>query len=346
MHLFSTDLGVDFGTSQIRIYVPGKGVVLREPSVVALDKNTGKILEMGAAARNMLGRTPGNVVAVHPMQRGILSDYEMTVRMLHALFRKAMPSRGLAPKPRVVLSVPSGITEIEERIMIHAAMEAGARRVYLVESVLAAAWGARLDIRAPQGHMIVDIGGGTTDIAVLTMGGVATSASIPIAGNRFDDAIARYVRRRYGVVIGETTAEEIKIQIGRVYERPGETSITVQGRDATSGMPKELMLRSSELVESLWRLARQITDEVLAVLERTSPELVSDLTQTGITLTGGGSLLWGMDLLLMERTGLTCTVAEDPDACVIYGCGKSLAWLRRMHDGPINLARKRAMRGG
>ena len=345
MQFFSNDLGVDLGTSNVLIYVDGKGVVIREPSVVAVDKNTGKILQVGAAARNMLGRTPGNVVAMHPLKDGVISDHEMTVKMLQTLFRNASKSNLFTPKPRVVICVPSGVTEVEERTVINAAIEAGARRVYLIEEPLAAAMGANLDIKGPNGHMVVDIGGGTTDIAVLSMNGVATSSSIKIAGVAFDEAIARYVRRKHGVIIGQVTAEDIKIQIGCVYPRNEDISMLVKGRDAKTGMPRELELLSSEIYEVLRRPARQLADEVLSVLEDTSPELVGDIAENGITLTGGGSQIWGMDMLLTERTGIQCALADDPDSCVAYGCGKSLAWINHMQEGPINIARKRLMRG-
>ena len=344
MPLFSTDLGIDLGTSNVLVYVDGKGVVIREPSVVAMDKNSGKILQVGAAARNMLGRTPGNVVAMRPLKDGVISDHEMTVKLLQALFRKAIKTSMFNPKPRVVVCVPSGVTEVEERSVINAAIEAGARRVYLIEEPLAAALGAGLDIKGPNGHMVVDIGGGTTDIAVLTLNGVSTSSSLKIAGDAFDEAIARYVRRRHGVVIGQVTAEEIKIRIGCVYPRPEDISMLVKGRDTKTGMPRELTLLSSEIFEVLRRPARQIADEVLSVLEETSPELVGDISANGITLTGGGSQIWGMASLLSERTGVPCSLADDPDSCVAYGCGKSLSWINHMQEGPINIARKRLMR--
>ena len=342
-NFFSNDLGIDLGTANILIYADGKGVVVREPAVVAMDKNTGRILQVGAAARNMMGRTPGNVVAMRPLKEGVISDHEMTVRLLQALFRSATKSALFTPKPRVVICVPSGVTEVEERSVINAAIEAGARRVYLIEEPLAAALGAGLDIKGPNGHMVVDIGGGTTDIAVLSMNGVAASSSIKVAGDTFDELIARYVRRKHEVVIGQTTAEDIKIQIGCVYPR-AEASVLVKGRDAKTGMPREITLLSSEIFEVLRRPARQIADEVLAVLDMTSPELVGDIAENGITLTGGGSQIWGMDLLLTERTGIRCTVADDPDSCVAYGCGKSLSWMNHMQEGPINIARKRLMR--
>lgn len=345
MQLFSHDLGIDLGTANVLIYVDGKGVVVREPSVVAVDKNTGKILQVGSAARNMLGRTPGNVVAMHPLKDGVISDHEMTVKMLQSLFREISKSSWLTPKPRVVICVPSGVTEVEERTVINAAIDAGARRVYLIEEPLAAALGAGLDIKGPNGQMVVDIGCGTTDIAVLSLNGVASSSSIKVAGSAFDEAIGRYVRRKHGVVIGQVTAEDVKIRIGCVYPRPENVSMNVKGRDAKTGMPREVTLLSSEIYEILRRPARQIADEVLSVLEETSPELVSDIAENGITLTGGGSQIWGMDKLLTERTDIRCRLADDPDSCVAYGCGKSLAWINHMTEGPINIARRRIMRG-
>ena len=340
---FTQDLGIDLGTANVLIYADGQGVVIREPSVVAVDKNSGKILQVGAAARNMLGRTPGNVVAMHPLKEGVISDHELTVKMLQSLFHSINKSSLFAPKPRVVISVPSGITEVEERTVINAAAEAGARRVYLIEEPLAAALGAGLDLNSPTGHMVVDIGAGTTDIAVLSMNGVANSASLKVAGNAFDEAIARYVRRKHGVIIGQTTAEDVKIQIGSVYPRNEDPTMIVKGRDSKNGVPRELMLSASEISEVLMRMGRQIADEVLSVLEDTSPELVGDIAQTGITLTGGGAQIYGMDLLLSERTGVRCTLADDAPSCVVYGCGKSLAWINQMTEGPINVARKRLL---
>ncbi len=346
MQLFSNDLGIDLGTANVLIYADGKGVVVREPSVVAVDKNTGKVLEVGSAARNMLGRTPGNVVAMHPLKDGVISDHEMTVRMLQVLFREAAKSSMFTPKPRVVISVPSGVTEVEERTVINAAIDAGARRAYLIEEPLAAALGAGVDIKGPNGQMVVDMGCGTTDIAVLSLNGVAVSSSLKIAGNAFDEAIGRYVRRKHGVVIGQVTAEDVKIRIGSVYPRPETVSMNIKGRDAKTGMPRELTLLSTEIYENvLRRPAKQLADEVVSVLEETSPELVSDISDNGITLTGGTSQLWGMDRLLTERTGIQCTLADDPESCVAYGCGKSLAWINHMQEGPINIARKRLLRG-
>ncbi len=345
MSIFSTvDLGVDLGTANVLIYADNKGLVVREPSVVALDKNTGKILQVGAAARNMLGRTPGNVVAMRPLKDGIISDHEMTVQMLQAMFKTATKSGAFTPKPRVVISVPSGVTEVEERTVINAAVEAGARRVYLIEEPLAAAMGAGLDISGPNGHMVVDIGGGTTDVAILTMNGVAVSSSIKVAGVAFDEAIIRHIRRKHGVVIGQVTAEDIKIQIGCAYPRREDVAMLVKGRDAKTGLPRELEITSSEIFEVLRRPIKQIVEEVLSVLEDASPELVADISENGITLTGGGSQLFGMDKLLSERTGIACTLADDATSCVAYGCGKSLSWINHMQEGIMNIARKRILR--
>ena len=342
----SSDLGVDLGTSNVLIYAEGKGIVVREPSVVAMDKNTGKILQVGAAARNMLGRTPGNVVAMRPLKDGIISDHEMAVRMLQDMFKTATQSKAFTPKPRVVISVPSGVTEIEERSVINAAIEAGARRVFLIEEPLAAGLGANLDIKGAKGHLVVDIGGGTTDIAVLSMNGVAGSSSLKIAGNYMDELIVRYVRRQHGIAIGQVTAENVKIQIGTVYPGGEEKTMSIKGRDIKTGMPRNVTLTASEIFEVLRRPARIIADEVLSVLEQTSPELVSDISETGITLTGGCSQLEGFDLLLSERTGIRCAVADDPEGCTVLGCGRSLAWINHMQEGPINIARKRAIRTG
>ena len=342
--LTSCDLGVDLGTSNVVIYADKEGVVLREPAVVAIDKNTGRILQVGTEAKNMLGRTPGNVAAMHPLKGGVISDHVMTVKLLQTVFRKVTPRSIFKPKPRVVICVPSGVTEVEERSVINAAIEAGARRVYLIEEPLAAAMGANLDMQGPNGHMVVNIGGGTTDVAVLTLNGVAVSSSIKTAGDSFDEAIARYMRREHDMVIGKTTAEDMKIRIGCVDKKNDEVTCTVRGRDVKSGMPKEMTLRSTDLYPVLRRVARVIADEVMNVLEDTSPELVSDIAVNGITLTGGGSQLGGMAAMIQQRTGVRCTLADDPDSCVAYGCGKSIAWINHMKEGPINVAKKRVMR--
>ena len=342
--MMTNDLGVDLGTSNVLINVDGKGIVVKEPAVVAMDRNDGKILQVGAAARNMMGRTPGNVVAMKPLTGGIISDHEMTVRMLSAMFKSASKGGLLTPKPRVVITVPSGITEIEERNVINAAIEAGARRVFLIEEPLAAALGAGLDLKGPKGHMVVDIGGGTTNIAVLSMNGVVLSSSLRIAGDYFDEVISRYIRRKYNMVVGNVTAEAVKINLGQVYPGGEELAMEVKGRDAKTGSPRVITMTSTEVFSILQKHAATIADEVTDVLSRTSPELVGDIAETGITLTGGCAQMAGMAELIMEKTQIPCVVADDPASCAAYGCGKSLAWINHMQEGPINIARKRMMR--
>ena len=344
MNLLTTnDLGVDLGTSNVLIYVDGKGIVVKEPTVVAMDRNEGKILSVGAAARNMMGRTPGNLVAMKPLTSGIISDHEMTVRMLSAMFKSAAKGGLLTPKPRVVITVPSGITEVEERNVINAAIEAGARRVFLIEEPLASALGAGIEMKDAKGHMVVDIGGGTTNIAVLSMNGVVLSSSLRIAGDYFDEVIARYVRRKYNMIIGQVTAEAVKINLGQVYPSAEEVTMDIKGRDFKTGKSQVITMTSTEVFEILQRHAAAIADEINDVLSRTGPELVSDITETGITLTGGCAQIAGMDKLIEEKTQIPCVVADDPASCAAYGCGKSLAWINTMKEGPINIARKRMM---
>ena len=342
MFKLSRDLGIDLGTANVLVYAEGQGIVLREPSVVAIDKVSGRVLQVGAAARNMLGRTPGNVVAVRPLRQGVISDYEMTEKMLSQFLKKII--RYSLIKPRVVVGHSSGITEVEERAVIQAAMEAGARRVYLIEEPFAAALGAGLDLSGPNGHMVVDIGGGTTDIAVLSLNDIAVSSSMKIAGDTFDEAIVTYIRRRHGLAIGLTTAEEIKITVGCVTARPEEVSMTVKGRDVKTGLPRDVLITSSEMLELLSRPARLIVDEILNVLELSSPELVADVSKNGIVLTGGGSLIWGMDRIIHERTEIPCMVADNAESCVALGCGKSLNWINSMQEGTINIARRKLMK--
>ena len=344
MFMMTNDLGLDLGTCNVQINVDGKGIVVKEPTVVAMDRNDGKILQVGAAARNMMGRTPGNVVAMKPLTGGIISDHEMTVRMLSALFKKASKGGLLTPKPRVVVTVPSGITEVEERNVINAVIEAGARRVFLIEEPLAAALGAGLDLKGPKGHLVVDIGGGTTNIAVLSMNGVVLSSSLRIAGDYFDEIITRYVRRKYNMNIGQVTAEAVKINLGQVYPGGEELAMEVKGRDAKTGSPRVITMTSTEVFAILQKHAVTIADEVTDVLSRTSPELVGDIAETGITLTGGCAQIAGMDKLIEEKTQIPCVVADEPASCAAYGCGKSLTWINHMQEGPINIARKRMMR--
>ena len=336
------DLGIDLGTSNVVIFAEGKGIVLREPSVVAVDKQSGRVLQVGAAARNMMGRTPGNVVAIHPLRGGVVCDYDLTQKMMAEFLKKVI--RFSFIKPRVIVSVPSGVSEVEERAVIQAIMEAGARRVYLLEAPLAAGLGAQLDIDGANGSMVVDIGGGSTDIAVLSMNGVAESASLKIAGDAFDDAIVKYIRKQYGLAIGINTAEEIKMTIGCVYPRNEAYAMEIKGRDLKTGLAKEIVVQERDVMEAMYPIARQIADEVLNVLERTTPELIGDISTNGIVLTGGGSQVWGMDQLLSEMTQMPCIVADDTDSCCAYGCGKSLAWVRQMQDGTVNIARQKLLK--
>lgn len=324
------DIGIDLGTANVLCYEEGRGIVLREPSVVAVDKNTGKVLQVGSAARNMLGRTPGNIVAVRPLRDGVISDYEMTEKMLEQFLKKI--NRFTLVKPRVVVSVPSGITEVEERAVIQAAMEAGARRVYLIEEPFAAALGAKLAISGPEGHMVVDIGGGTTDIAVISLGGTVVSYSLKIAGDNFDDAIIRYIRKKHNVLIGERTAEDLKIKIGTAFERTIPVSMDVRGRNLITGLPKNFTVTSDEMLEALQESVAAIAEAVHGVLEKTPPELAADIYERGIVMTGGGSLLYGLDKLIQSRTGIHAMVAEDAVSCVAIGTGRYIEFISEGGD--------------
>jgi rod shape-determining protein MreB len=316
MFNFSKDIGIDLGTASILIYIKGKGIVLREPSVVALDKNTGKLLTVGEEAQRMLGRTPGNIVAIRPLREGVISDYDMTERMLKELLRKVTSFRIF--KPRVVICVPSGITEVEERAVVDAGIQAGARQVFLIEEPVAAAIGAGIDITQPDGHMVVDIGGGTSDIAVISLSGIVESSSIKIAGDQFNEAIIKYIRRKHNVLIGERTAEDLKISIGCVFPRPEEQTVEIKGRCLMTGLPRVFQVNSSEMIEAFEEVSERILEAIHGVLERTPPELVADISTNGIVLTGGGSLVWGFDKLIEARTGIETHVADDAVSCVAY----------------------------
>ena len=330
MAFFSRDLGVDLGTTNVLIYAEGKGIVLREPSVVAVDKITGKVLQVGSAARNMLGRTPGNVVAMRPLREGVISDYDMTEKMLAAFFQKIM--RYALVKPRVIVCVPSGVTEVEERAVIQSAMEAGARRVYLIEEPLAAALGANLDVSGPDGHMVVDIGGGTAEIAVISLGGIVASRSVRMAGDMFDQAIIAFIKRKYNLLIGERTAEQIKIEIGSAYPMDPEMTMEIKGRNLVDGLPKNIVVHSEDVREALLECLVKITSAIKETLERTPPELSADIIDHGITLTGGGALLRGLDQLIQSETGIDVHVAEDPLDCVAKGAGAVLDHVDVLHD--------------
>lgn len=339
---FAKDIGIDLGTASVLVYVKGKGVVLNEPSVVAMDKTTGKLLKVGTDAQAMLGRTPGNIVAIRPLRDGVISDYDMTERMLKEFIRKVTGGFHLFP-PRIMVCVPSGITEVEERAVIDAGRQAGARRVYLIEEPVAAAIGAGIDITKPDGHMVVDIGGGTSDIAVISLSGVVESASIKVAGDQFNESIVKYMRRKHNILIGERTAEQMKMEIGCVYPKEEEATIEIKGRCLMTGLPKTITVNSTEMMEAFEEPVERILEAVHNVLERTPPELVADISNNGIVMTGGGSLVDGFDKLITARTGIHTVVAEDAISCVAEGTGKSLDSLGDMQDGTVNLSRRRQM---
>ena len=341
MSIIGKDIGIDLGTASVLVYIKGKGVVLREPSVVAMDKNTGKLLKVGAEAEAMLGRTPGNIIAMRPLRDGVISDYDMTERMLKEFIKKTTTFSLF--KPRLLICVPSGITEVEERAVIDAGIQAGARRAYLIEEPVAAAIGAGIDITKPDGHMIVDIGGGTADIAVISLGGVVESTSIKTAGDKFDEAVVKYVRRKHNVLIGDRTAEELKKTIGCVFPRPEEVSMAVKGRCLLTGLPRVFTVTSNEMIEAFEEVSGRILEAIHAVLERTPPELVADISTNGIVMTGGGSLVWGFDKLVESNTGIETHIADDAISCVAYGTGKSLDSLDQMQDGTMNLSRRKQM---
>ena len=339
--LFGRDIGIDLGTATVLVFVKGKGVVLREPSVVAMDKNSGRLLKVGEEAQRMLGRTPGNIVAIRPLAAGVISDYDMTERMLKEILRK-VTSFSLF-KPQLVICVPSGITEVEERAVIDAGLQAGARKVFLIEEPVAAAIGAGIDISKPEGHMIVDVGGGTTDVAVISLSGVVASESIKIAGDSFDEALIKYIKRKHNVLIGENTAEELKRSIGCVFPRPDILAVEVKGRCLMTGLPRVVAVNSNDMIEAFEEVSERILETIHQVLESTPPELVADISNNGIVMTGGGSLVWGFDKLVESRTSIRTHIADDAVSCVAYGTGKSLEWIKDMQDGTINLSRRRQM---
>jgi len=340
--IFGRDIGIDLGTSSVLISTRGKGVILREPAVVAMDRNTGRLLNVGMAAQRMLGRTPGNIVAIRPMHDGAISDYDMTERMLKEFVRKALSFSLL--KPRIIISVPSGITEVEERAVIDAGVAAGARKVYLMEAPLAAAIGAGLDIAKPDGHMVIDVGGGTTDIAVLSLSGVVQSESLKAGGDAFDEALIKFIKRKHNVLIGETTSEELKKGIGCVFPRPEAVAVEVKGRCLLTGLARVVAVSSTDILEAFQEVTERIVEAVHSVLESTPPELVADISNNGIVMTGGNCLLWGFDKLITNRTNIATHTADDADLCVANGLGKALNWVGDMTEGTINLARRKQMR--
>jgi rod shape-determining protein MreB len=329
--MMATDIGIDLGTASVLVYIKGKGVVLKEPSVVAFDRDTNKIKAIGEEARLMLGRTPGNIVAVRPLRQGVISDYTVTEKMLKYFIQKAVGKQRFR-KPRISVCVPSGVTEVEKKAVEDATYQAGAREVTIIEEPIAAAIGAGIDISRPCGNMIVDVGGGTTDIAVISLGGTVVSTSVKIAGDDFDDAIVRYMRKKHNLLIGERTSEDIKIKIGSAYRRPESVSMEVRGRNLVTGLPKTISVTSEETEEALRDTTAQIVEAVHSVLEKTPPELAADIADRGIVLTGGGCLLYGLEELIEEKTGITTMTSEDPMTAVAIGTGKFVEFLSGRRD--------------
>lgn len=323
--MFGQDIGIDLGTSSVLICVKGRGIIANEPAVVAIDKDTNQLLAVGREAQEMLGRTPGNIVAVRPLKEGVISDYSVTERMLKYFIQRASKSGSFAGifKPSVVVCVPSGITEVEERAVIDAAAQAGAGKVHLIEEPLAAAIGVGIDITQPCGSMVVDLGAGTSDIAVISLGGIVHSDSIKIAGDTFCDAIIKFIRRKYNILVGERTAEELKVKIGCVVKRDKLLAMDVRGRSLVSGLPKTIQITSDEMYEALSETAAIIVDTIKNVLEDTPPELVGDISTRGIILTGGGSLLYGMSRRIQAETGIKSVVADNAEECAALGTAKA-----------------------
>lgn len=329
--LFGQDIGIDLGTATILVYVKGKGIVLREPSVVAIDKNTREVKAVGQEARRMIGRTPGNIIAIRPLREGVISDYTVTEKMLKYFINKVCGR--FIFSPRIMVCVPSCATEVEKKAVIDAATHAGARKVYLVEEPIAAAIGAGIDITKPYGSLIVDIGGGTSDIAVISLGGSVISKSIKVAGDRFDESIIKYIKKNYNVIIGERTAEDIKINIGCMYPKTVTESMKIKGRELTKGLPVEIEVTSDDMLEALKEDADQLIEAVHIILEETPPELSADISERGIYITGGGGLVYGLDKLLEEKLGIPVMVAEDAISCVAMGTGKALNHIEELEAG-------------
>lgn len=329
--MFDTDIGIDLGTASILVYIKGKGVVLKEPSVVAIDRDTDTIRAIGEEARLMIGRTPGNIVAVRPLRQGVISNYSVTEQMIKYFIQKAVGKRSYK-KPRISICVPSGATEVETKAVEDASFQAGAREVFIVEEPLAAAIGAGIDISKPCGNMVVDIGGGTTDIAVISLGATVESTSVKVAGDDFDDAIVRYMRKKHNLLVGERTAEEIKIGIGTCFKKTEVKKIEVRGRNLVTGLPKIIEVTSEEVEEALREAATQIVEAIHGVLENTPPELSADIAVRGIVLTGGGCLLDGLEELIESKTGINTMTAEDPMTAVAIGTGRYLEVMDEMNQ--------------
>ena len=332
---FATEVGIDLGTANVLVYIKGKGIVLNEPSVVAINNDTDEILAVGEEARQMIGRTPANIVAARPLRDGVISDFDITERMLKYFIRKTCGS-GRFFKPKIMVCVPSGVTEVEKRAVREAATAAGGKDVYLMEEPLAAAIGAGLDISKPDGVMVIDIGGGTTDIAVISLGGIVASTSVKMAGDKFDEAIIKHMRKAHKLYIGERTAEELKLTIGTAFPREDVITKECRGRDLVTGLPKSVDVTSDEIMEALEEPLHEICEAVHNVLERTPPELAADISNTGIIITGGGALMYGIDKRIEDRTGINVIIAEDPMSCVAVGTGKALDELEKLEGNSLN----------
>ncbi len=332
---FATEVGIDLGTANVLVYIKGKGIVMNEPSVVAINKDTDEILAVGEEARQMLGRTPSNIIAVRPLRDGVVSDYDITERMLKYFIKKTCGS-GRFFKPKIMICVPSGVTDVEKRAVKEAAQQAGGKDVYLMEEPVAAAIGAGIDISKPDGVMVIDIGGGTTDIAVISLGGIVASTSVKMAGDKFDEAIIKYMRKEHKLYIGERTAEELKLTIGTAFPREEVVVQECRGRDLVTGLPKSVEVTSDEMMNALDEAMQTITEAVHNVLERTPPELAADISNSGIVLTGGGALLYGIDKRIEDRTGIKVIIADDPKSCVAIGTGKALDELKALESNALN----------
>lgn len=332
--MFSKDIGIDLGTANMIMYVRGRGVVMSEPSVVAIDRDSSRILAVGEEARQMIGRTPGNIIAIRPLKDGVIADYQVTETMLKHFIQDVCGKRPLF-KPQVVVCVPSGVTSVERRAVSEAALQAGAKQVYLISEPMAAAIGAGLNVAEASGDMIIDVGGGTTDIAVISLGGEVVTDSIRVGGDNFDDAIVRYVRREFNLMIGERTAETCKIELGNVCDPSSSKFIEIRGRDAVTGLPRTVEINQAQVSEALDESIRAIIQRVRAVLERTPPELSSDIMDKGIVLTGGGALLEGFSELLKMETGIPVHLADDPMECVALGTGKVLESIDKLRESVI-----------
>lgn len=338
------DVAMDLGTAWVRVAVKGKGLLLQEPAVAAVDRQTGQVLQVGHAAHEMLGRTPGQLLAVRPLAKGVISDFTIAQAMIQSFLKKALSGRLV--KPRLLIGVPSGISEVEERAVVEAGLQAGARRVYLMESPLAAALGAGVDAAQPEGSLVVDLGAGTTDAAILSLEGVVAAACLPLGGDTLDEALIQYVRQKHHLLLGLRTAEEVKQTIGHVGNGVETQTMEIKGRCLNTGLPRDITLTGEETAEAFAPTADKILTAVQGVLEHTPPELAADVAKGGILLTGGGSLLRGMDKLLAEATGIQVTVAEEPALCTVLGLEKTLSDLNKRQEGPMQFARRRQVGAG